>query len=901
MKRHAGQAGRVAADLLHQLGRILLLALTLCLLGLCVLALRLARGPVEIPYLASSLATAVSGQGITVHMQRAELAWAGFHEGGEVPLYLALGGIDIRNAEGLTLASIPRAHLIFSPDALVGGGLPILVTGEGATFNGSQVPVSLIAALQLDFGFSLARADIAVRLGAGRVGAGGESAPITSGAFRLVITPAHVTLSDGRFTLATVGASSPHATLAVTADRATAWTFELHITVDSVAAPDLPSYWPTGALPQTRAWIAKNITAGTASAAAFDIAGSAPRNLSRIAITAAQGGFNATGLTMTWLPHATPITGLNGSFTLTDIGNALITATAGHIGNIGFTSGQMKISGLNDKRQIGDLTLPLAGRTEDAIAVLNAPPLSLLKAAPAGVAQATGNVAGQVTAKFPFLSKLTIREVDLHADLTLTDTTVPFPLLGLAFTNGSAALHATTSGVALAGDVDFGGGPCRATLNAVFHAGDVLHDAALACTAGPALLHRLGLDAANPVFDPITGAITYTATLTTAVDQSQTGHLDADVTKAALNAPRLAWAKPAGVPGHVSVTATMDHDTLTGLSAIAAAAPNLALTASVQGHVLNVADAKIGGTELTGRVTMPAGGAPWLADFSGPRLVFILSPPTRPGAKPAMATPPAPKPAPPAAPSGPFWQAHLAVAQARFAVAPAPSLSGLALTAAGQGGTLQRAHLQGAGIDAALTQPAPQREALALTAPDAGFLLSALGASRRVEGGDLTLDAAWAQGQPIEGKLTVESFSILNAPVFAKVMQGLTLYGVGEATTGPGLDFSTLDAPFTLSGDTLTLNDARAYSSSLGFTAAGTVGLNGGGLHLNATIIPAYALNSLPGKIPVVGSLFTAEKGGGLFALGAHITGPLNNPDVDVNPLSALTPGIIRKLFGIGF
>ena len=49
-----------------------------------------------------------------------------------------------------------------------------------------------------------------------------------------------------------------------------------------------------------------------------------------------------------------------------------------------------------------------------------------------------------------------------------------------------------------------------------------------------------------------------------------------------------------------------------------------------------------------------------------------------------------------------------------------------------------------------------------------------------------------------------------------------------------------------------------------------------------------------------MGKLFTAEKGGGLFAVRAKITGPLSNPKVSVNPLSALTPGVLRDIFGVG-
>jgi hypothetical protein len=69
---------------------------------------------------------------------------------------------------------------------------------------------------------------------------------------------------------------------------------------------------------------------------------------------------------------------------------------------------------------------------------------------------------------------------------------------------------------------------------------------------------------------------------------------------------------------------------------------------------------------------------------------------------------------------------------------------------------------------------------------------------------------------------------------------------------------------------------------------------------LATTIVPAYALNAFLGKIPVFGRLFSPEKGGGLIAVRAKITGQLMAPKVSVNPLSALTPGFLRDVFGVG-
>jgi hypothetical protein len=53
------------------------------------------------------------------------------------------------------------------------------------------------------------------------------------------------------------------------------------------------------------------------------------------------------------------------------------------------------------------------------------------------------------------------------------------------------------------------------------------------------------------------------------------------------------------------------------------------------------------------------------------------------------------------------------------------------------------------------------------------------------------------------------------------------------------------------------------------------------------------------GSIPLVGKLFSPETGGGLFAARYTVRGPLEDPTVFVNPLSALTPGFLREIFGI--
>ena len=127
----------------------------------------------------------------------------------------------------------------------------------------------------------------------------------------------------------------------------------------------------------------------------------------------------------------------------------------------------------------------------------------------------------------------------------------------------------------------------------------------------------------------------------------------------------------------------------------------------------------------------------------------------------------------------------------------------------------------------------------------------------------------------------------------------MTLYGLISALRGPGLEFARLIAPFRLVNDVLEVEDARAFSPSLGFTAKGRIDLEMRVANVHGTIVPAYFFNSLLGGIPLIGRLFSPEKGGGVFAATYSVRGALDDPAVRVNPLAALTPGFLRGVFGI--
>ena len=75
----------------------------------------------------------------------------------------------------------------------------------------------------------------------------------------------------------------------------------------------------------------------------------------------------------------------------------------------------------------------------------------------------------------------------------------------------------------------------------------------------------------------------------------------------------------------------------------------------------------------------------------------------------------------------------------------------------------------------------------------------------------------------------------------------------------------------------------------MGISMDGTYTLATGRLNMQGVISPIYMVN-------VVGRLI-ARKGEGLIGFNYRLRGTGDNPRVQVNPLSALTPGIFRDIF----
>lgn len=187
-----------------------------------------------------------------------------------------------------------------------------------------------------------------------------------------------------------------------------------------------------------------------------------------------------------------------------------------------------------------------------------------------------------------------------------------------------------------------------------------------------------------------------------------------------------------------------------------------------------------------------------------------------------------------------------------------------------------------------------------IEAPNFGRMLQIFGLYENVDGGVLRVEGALPPpGQEGTTNLRVEAgnFMLVRMPVLARILAAGSLEGLSALLNGGGIPFETLEADLTLRDGVLGIANARAAGPALGVTVDGSVDLDEETMGLDGVLAPSYGLNSLFGNLPLVGGLLVSREGEGVIGITFSVSGSFEQPTVFANPLSALVPGVLRRIF----
>ena len=101
---------------------------------------------------------------------------------------------------------------------------------------------------------------------------------------------------------------------------------------------------------------------------------------------------------------------------------------------------------------------------------------------------------------------------------------------------------------------------------------------------------------------------------------------------------------------------------------------------------------------------------------------------------------------------------------------------------------------------------------------------------------------------------------------------------------------------FTRMPTKVALREGVVRGPLLGGTIDGVVDYGRDEVHLRGTLVPLYGPNNLLGQLPLLGIFLGGEKEG-LVGITYEVVGRPSTPVMRINPISALAPGLLRKVF----
>ena len=215
-----------------------------------------------------------------------------------------------------------------------------------------------------------------------------------------------------------------------------------------------------------------------------------------------------------------------------------------------------------------------------------------------------------------------------------------------------------------------------------------------------------------------------------------------------------------------------------------------------------------------------------------------------------------------------------------------------------RGGTVKSLTLSGKlGRDTALTadmraRTPGGREIVFLETNDAGAFLRFTDTYSKVVGGQLALaiDPPTNEPRANEGLINVRDFTIKGESSLDRVAGG------GPNGLPGGVAFSRLRAEFTRQSGQWTIREGVVKGPMVGGTIEGTINYPANQVRMSGTFVPMYGLNNMFGQLPVLGLFLGGGSNEGLIGVTYELVGTPGAPDLRVNPISAILPGVLRKI-----
>jgi hypothetical protein len=191
-----------------------------------------------------------------------------------------------------------------------------------------------------------------------------------------------------------------------------------------------------------------------------------------------------------------------------------------------------------------------------------------------------------------------------------------------------------------------------------------------------------------------------------------------------------------------------------------------------------------------------------------------------------------------------------------------------------------------------------------ITSGDAGAVARFTNLYQHMRGGLLNLQLRSTGKNDWDGSLDIRKFSLVNEKKLQSIVStpsgrnGQSLNSAVKRTIDTTTQtFQRGFAHLAIRDGIVSVDNGIVRGEQLGASFQGTIKDQKGNIDMTGTFMPAYGLNRLFAEVPIVGFLLGNGNDRGLIGITFKLTGNFESPNLLINPLSIIAPGVFRQIF----
>ncbi|MDR3326406.1 MAG: DUF3971 domain-containing protein [Rhodospirillaceae bacterium] len=690
---------------------------------------------------------------------------------------------------------------------------------------------------------------------------------------------------------------------------------EVRAFIENLSIDDLKKLWPSNVALNLYTWIVNNISKGRINSAVVNLLAKRKSNQSFMdfSIVSLDGKMLLDCVSLQYLSSMPKVQNIVADAQF-DTNKFTIDIKNGDVSNLKIDNGTIVVGKLSDPNKFADIdiSLKISGSIGDVLNLIGSKPLSLIQTLGVQSTKVKGDSVTLLNLKFPLIKNLNLSQIKVQAKAQINHLIFPNIILDLDLSGGDFTVFVDSKKLNVSGSALLNGIPANILWRKNLNKKSIFSNRyQITAVLDDDERHNIGFIPKLFQTPFMSGKLPIDVVVTTINENCNDLNIQADLTDVAINLPKLNWKKQRITDGHAAALVHFVDGKLSNISKFSFISGN-DLDVSGNGSFENGQLSKLvfnkikfGRTDIRGKMILKSNNDLNLnisgVSFDGREIILgesfdnqtdshIMTPSTKRNFQENTNSY-----------NLPSFSINAKLDQVW--VSEKDFIKNVTITLVRDHNNWKKILIDGKveseeSLHFENLFSEVNNKNIKITSDNAGSLFKKIGIYKDINDGKLSIIGSYDDSQQsFNGKLTLTDFQLVKSNILMRLLATASITGIFDLLQKKGIFFNTMKTSFNLNNDVLTIKNAKLSGLTLGLTANGQVDFDKNIIKLDGTIIPFNIINNIPSKIPIINLLLVNKDDGGMIAINYSMSGSLNNPSITINPLSSLTPNILKIFF----